>query len=52
MFTFDSFQGINPANGLPMMDGFLDVAGNVYGMNDWETDCNHIYTSFETDTPI
>ncbi len=26
---------INPANGLPMINGVIDVAGNPYGMNDW-----------------
>lgn len=25
VFTFDSLPGINPASGLPMMDGLLDV---------------------------
>ncbi len=25
---------INPANGLPMINGVIDVAGNPYGMND------------------
>ena len=25
---------INPANGLPMIDGVIDVAGNPYGLND------------------
>lgn len=49
-FAFDSFPSINPANGLQMMDGLLDIAGNVYGMNDCGTDCTH--TSFETDTPF
>lgn len=36
--AFDSLQTINPANGLPMMDGILDVAGNVYGMDDCGAD--------------
>lgn len=49
-FSLDSFPSINPANGLPMMDGILDVAGNVYGMSDCGTECTH--SSFETDTPI
>lgn len=32
----DSSAGcdINPANGLPMMDGVFDVAGNVFGSDD------------------
>ena len=36
--VFDSFPTINPTNGLPMMDGVLDVAGDVYGMSDCEAD--------------
>lgn len=37
-FATDSSPGVNPASGLPMMDGFMDVAGNMYGMNNFEID--------------
>ena len=36
--AFDAFPTINPGSGLPMTDGILDVAGNVYGMSDCGTD--------------
>ena len=36
--AFDAFPTINPGNGLPMTDGILDVAGNVYEMSDCGTD--------------
>lgn len=34
--TFSEPCGINPASGLPMMDEYVDVAGNVFG-----TDSDH-----------
>ena len=46
-FAFDSLPVINPASGLPMMDGILDVAGNIYGMSNCEIDCTD--TSFTND---
>ena len=52
VFTFDSLPGINPASGLPMMDGLLDVAGNLYGMSDFDCGSDFTHTSFDTDTCI
>lgn len=52
VFTFDSLPGINPASGLPMMDGLLDVAGNLYGVSDFDSETNFTHTSFDTDTLI
>ncbi|EJB8514977.1 hypothetical protein AB7A53_006456 [Pseudomonas aeruginosa] len=34
----DPFMDINPANGLPMMDECLDVAGNLFGTSGFDTD--------------
>ena len=31
MFDDDFDYGVNPANGLPMMDSCIDVMGNLYG---------------------
>lgn len=33
-FELDLLPTINPANGLPMINGIIDAAGNLYGMND------------------
>jgi hypothetical protein len=52
VFAFDSLPGINPASGLPMMDGLLDVAGNLYGMSDVHCESDFTHTSFGTDTFI
>lgn len=51
VFT-DSLPGINPASGLPMMDGLLDIAGNLYGMCDFDIGTDFTHTSFDTDTFI
>ena len=42
---------INPASGLPMLDGVggIDIAGNTYGFND-STKENNIY-EFDIDSP-
>ncbi len=37
-FDFGSIHSFNPANGLPMMDDCIDIAGNMYGMSDSSTD--------------
>lgn len=52
VFTIDSLPGINPASGLPMIDGLLDVAGNLYGMSDFDCESDFTHTSFDTDTFI
>lgn len=39
----DPFMDINPANGLPMMDECLDVAGNLFGTSGFDTD---LHSSF------
>ena len=52
---FDSY-GINPANGLPMMDSALDIHGNMFGTNSvddfthshtWDNSFDH-HTSFDS----
>ncbi len=52
VFTVDLLPGINPASGLPMMDGLLDVAGNIYGMRDFDGGSDFTHASFDTDTFI
>lgn len=39
-FELDSLPTINPANGLLMINGVIDVAGNLYGMNDHDDTFN------------
>ncbi|MNY77891.1 hypothetical protein D3C86_2179440 [compost metagenome] len=48
--ALDWLPDINPASGLPILNGFDDVAGNLYGMNNCATDCSD--TSLATDTFI
>jgi hypothetical protein len=34
-FHFPDY-GVNPANGFPMMDGGIDIGGNVFGSDSWD----------------
>ena len=52
VFAFDSLPGINPASELPMMDGLLDVAGNLYRMSHFHCESDFTHTSFGTGTFI
>ncbi len=41
----DSFD-VNPATGLPMMDGITDVDGNTYGFSDNDSFSHHSMDDF------
>ncbi len=46
-------HGINPVNGLPMIDESVDIEGNLFGTdsdnNDWISDDNDGMIAFDTD---
>lgn len=48
--TYDAVPAINPATGLPMVDGTLDVHGNVFGTNSVDDMFHEVHYEYAVDT--
>jgi hypothetical protein len=48
--TYDAVPTINPATGLPMIDGVLDVHGNVFGTSSVDDMFHDVYYEYSVDT--
>ena len=48
--TYDAVPSINPATGLPMVDGVLDVHGNVFGTSSVDDMFHDVHYEYTADT--
>ena len=48
--TYDAVPALNPATGLPMVDGALDVHGNVFGTSSVDDMFHNVHYEYAVDT--